>query len=206
MRDNIVALTSSHSHSGTIPTQTVQDARQAAQNKLAPPGLLRCLVVSWSERRMQLLRRAAEAEAWEAISCSDSVQFLRNVFQQKVPLMLVDLPPASAAQHGELRAAAKRAKEVSQSLVAVSMAEGTAADEIWARQLGVWSYLPEMTQQEGWELVFRDARQALARQASAYLEANFQAGQQGGGLKGLSGADDQASNCETAPREMKRNT
>ena len=147
---------------------------QVARQKLAPPGLLRCLVFSWSERRTRVLRQAAEAEAWDAIACRDCAQFLRNVFEQRVPLTLVDLPEQSAAHFEEMREAATRAKEASKSLLVISVAKGSASDEIWARQLGIWSYLPEMSQQEGWETVFRDARQALARQASSYLESNGQ--------------------------------
>lgn len=100
---------------------------------------------------------------------------MRNVFQQKVPLTLIDLPPSTSANYREFRVAAAKAKESSKSLMVVSVAEGRGVDEVWARELGVWTYLSEMTLQEGWELVFRDARQAVARQATAYLDSGAQA-------------------------------
>ena len=154
-----------------MQSQVAQSASQVTRHQLAPPRLLRCLIMSWSDRRMRLLRAAADTEAWDTIACSDSSQFLRNIFLQKVKLTLVDLPPSGTASHDVFRMAAQRAKEISDTLVVVSVAEADAHDELWARQLGVWSYLPEMNQKEGWELVFREARQALARQASAYLES-----------------------------------
>lgn len=168
-----MALSFSHVRSTRLQTQ--EDPGLVARRSLAPPGLLRCLVVSWSECRISLLRAAAEAEAWEAIACSNPRQFLRNVFQESVPLTLIDLPPASSKVYSEFRVAAVRAKDRGESLLVVSVAEGCATDELWARELGVWSYLPELTGQEGWELVFSDARQAIARQATAYLESSAQA-------------------------------
>jgi hypothetical protein len=82
----------------------------------------------------------------------------------------VDLPPASDTAFTDLRLAAERAKEISDTLLVISVAEGDTNIELWARQLGVWSYFPELGRKEGWGLVFREARQAIARQASAYLE------------------------------------
>jgi len=162
-----VALTSNHR---TVLSPVTPSTDQVIQHQLAPPGLLRCLIVSWTDRRMNLLRASAKSEAWDAIVCSDSTQFLRNVFQQKIPLTVVDLPPASDTAFTDLRLAAERAKEISDTLLVISVAEGDTNIELWARQLGVWSYLPELGRKEGWGLVFREARQAIARQASAYLE------------------------------------
>ena len=162
-------------NSTSAQTRIDLEVEQVVRRKVAPPGLLRCLVFSWSERRTNVLRMAAEAEAWEAIACRDSNQFLRNVFEQRVPLTLVDLPEQSTAHFEEMREAAARARGASDSLLVISVAKGNAEDEIWARQLGIWSYLPEVSRQEGWETVFRDARQALARQASTYLESSGQA-------------------------------
>ncbi|MCH2594298.1 MAG: hypothetical protein MKZ95_00560 [Pirellulales bacterium] len=162
------------SHHHMKHTQTASGASRMKQLQSAPPGLLRCLIASWSEQRISLLRAAAKVEAWDAFAFSESTQFLRNVFQQKFPLTLVDLPPASNPNYSSLRFAAERTKEVSESLLVISTADGNSSDEVWARQLGAWSYLSELSQQNGWELVFREARQAMARQASTYLESNSQ--------------------------------
>jgi len=135
------------------------------QRTKAPPGLLRCLVVSWSDQRAELFRAAAESEAWQAIVCRDVGQFIHNSFRLKVPLTIVDLPRSDATGYTELREATTRSREVSDSLLVVSAAQTEAADELWARQLGVWAHLPEASDSTGLELVFREARKALARQA-----------------------------------------
>ena len=99
---------------------------------------------------------------------------MRNIFKQKHPLLLIDLPPFASANYREFRAAASWAKETSKALMVVSVEKGRAVDEVWARELGVWTYLSEMTLQKDWELMFREARQALARQAMAYLDSSAQ--------------------------------
>ena len=164
-----VALTSSQ----TIVTKLTvpKGDKQVLQRAMAPPGLLRCLVVSWSEQRAELFRTAAESEAWQAIVCRDVGQFIRNVFREKVPLTIVDLPRSDMAGFEELRDAATRSREVSKSLLVVSVAQATVADELWARQLGVWAHLPEASHQDGLEMVFREARQAIARQAISHTES-----------------------------------
>jgi len=140
----------------------------------APPGLLRCLVVSWSDQRAELFRAAAESEAWQAIVCRDVGQFVRNIFRLKVPLTIVDLPRSDATSYTELREAAARSRDVSKSLLVVSAAQAGAADELWARQLGAWAHLPEASDPAGLELVFREARKALARQAICHTESTGQ--------------------------------
>lgn len=121
-----------------------------------------------------MLRLAAENEAWQAIVCCDAGQFMRNVFQLKAPLTIVDLPRPQDAGYEELREATERSREVSNSLLVVSVAQGNSADELWARQLGVWTHLPEATDPRGLEMVFCEARKAVARQATAYMESSGQ--------------------------------
>ena len=143
----------------------VKGRKRLSQRLLAPPGLLRCLVVSWCDERADLFRAAAEAEAWQAVVCCDVGQFVQNMFRFKVPMTIVDLPPSDSAHFEKFREAAARSQSVSNSLLVVSTAKSNEADELWARQLGVWAHLPEASDQTGLEMVFREARQALFKQA-----------------------------------------
>jgi len=175
-----VALTSSQTITSKLTASQgeislPQGKKLVPQHALAPPGLLRCLVVSWSDQRAELFRSAAESEAWQAIVCRDVGQFVRSFFRLKVPLTIVDLPCPDASGYAELREAAARSRDVSKSLLVVSVAQASAADELWARQLGVWAHLPEASDPSGLEMVFREARQALARQAISHTESIGQA-------------------------------
>ena len=64
-------------------TQTAfkQGSGKTRTDTFVLPDLLRCLVVSWSDQPVQLLRSVAEDESWQAKVCSDVQDFLRSVFQ-----------------------------------------------------------------------------------------------------------------------------
>lgn len=134
---------------------------------LAPPSLLRCLILSWSDQRAQRLQLAAEKEDWEAIVCSGTSKFFRYVFQQKVPLTVVDLPRTELDNYTELRNATTKVCEVSDSLLIICGAGENESEETWARQLGVWAYVPHVARPADLDWVFVEARKALAQQASA---------------------------------------
>jgi hypothetical protein len=148
---------------------------QAPIRVLAPPGLLRCLIFSWSDLRAKRMQSAAEKEAWEATVCSSAGKFLQQVFQQKVPLTLVDLPQVHLSEYAEMRSATVKVRGVSDSLLIICGSDACADEELWARQLGVWTYLPEVERPAEIDWIFVEARKAVAQRASAYVDS--QAGQ-----------------------------
>ena len=137
---------------------------------LAPPGLLRCLILSWNDVRAEGLRLAAQQQAWEALVCSNSTAFIKQLFRLKVPLTIVDLPEVTQKSYPKMRLASSKVRDVSDSLLVVSAATNDECEEVWARELGAWAYLPEVIEPSSVEWVFKAAREALARQASAALE------------------------------------
>lgn len=139
---------------------------------LTLPGMLQCLVMSWSELRTQLLRSAAENEDWQAVVCRDVNEFVRRVFQLNTPLTIVDLPKSDSTAYAGLCKAATRARDINDSLLVVCGTNGNTKEEVWARQLGAWTYLPAATDLAGLEMVFGEARKALARKSSAYVESD----------------------------------
>jgi CheY-like chemotaxis protein len=157
-----------------------RDDSAVAVAKVAPPRLLRCLVVSLNARRRRLIRSAAESHAWDAIICRDAGEFLRAAFKRSVPLMVVDLPRQSSKQYCEICEATDRAKQANNALLVIAGSgnEG-GAEEVWARKLGVWGYLSEANGQRGFELIFDEARRALAR-SEARQSMAFAGTQEGG--------------------------
>lgn len=127
----------------------------------APPRLLRCLVVSSVAARRRLIRSAAEQQTWDAIVCRDAGEFLRAAFKRSVPLVVVDLPAEDSPDYAALRDATAHAKQITSALLVVAGANER--EELWARKLGAWSYLSESHSQRGFELVFSEARAAIAR-------------------------------------------
>lgn len=142
----------------------------APPRTLVLPDLLRCLVLTWSEGRADLLRSAASNESWQATVNIDVREFLRNLYVLRVPLTFVDLPKADTSSYALLKEAAQRTSELGSSLVVICGLGGNPAEEIWARQLGAWAYLPGDNGLTGLELVFGDARKAVANQSLLNVE------------------------------------
>lgn len=142
----------------------------APPRTLVLPDLLRCLVLTWSEGRAELLRSAASNESWQATVNIDVREFLKNLYLLRVPLAFVDLPEAGQKSYSLLKEAAQRTSELGNSLVVICGLGGNPAEEIWARQLGAWAYLPGDNGLTGLELVFGDARKAVANQSLVHVE------------------------------------
>ena len=138
---------------------------------LAPPGLLRCLIYSWSDSRAQDLQSAAEKEAWDAVVCDSAGKFIKHLFRMKVPLTIVDLPGATESNYLQMREASAKVCDISNSLLLVCGSHEEPSEEIWARGLGAWTYLSEVTDPHKIDWVFQEARKAVARTASAALES-----------------------------------
>jgi len=145
---------------------------QSPVRVLAPPGLLRCLVFSWSDQRALRFQKAAEREAWEVTVCNGARQFLQHVFRQKVPLTLVDLPAVELESYSVLQNATAKVREVSDSLLIICGSEENEKEETWARQLGVWAYVPDTENSEEIDWIFTEARKALAQKASARVDSS----------------------------------
>jgi hypothetical protein len=95
--------------------------------------------------------------------CRDAGEFLRAAFKRSVPLVIVDLPAEDSPDYWALRDATTRAKQISNALLVVAGSGAASGEELWARQLGAWSYLSEAHAQRGFEVLLGEARTALAQ-------------------------------------------
>lgn len=151
------------------PATQPAGVRSLAGPALVLPHLLRCRVLTWSDQRTELLRTAAEQESWQPTLNVDVRQFLRHLFQHRAPLTFVDLPSQVAQEYRLYQTAVERAAEMKE-LVAVCGAEQTPEEEVWARQLGVWVYLPGDNGLVGLRHLFGNAREAFAKQNLTFVE------------------------------------
>lgn len=168
--------------SNTVISYPVPTSDRALRTgRAAIPDLLRCAVVSWHAERCEHIRRAAECEAWVALVCEDEREAMQCAFRENLPLAIVDLPLAEASRYPDFRELARRLCEVGKSdgtgdmLLVVCTSAESVQEEIWARQLGVWSYLPfdklpTANDGQGMALIFREARKAVAKRAAAMRE------------------------------------
>lgn len=163
-----MALASTH----TTQTGTAQVDSSPVSGAFVLPSLLQCLVFSWSDQRAELLQTLAEKELWQVKIGRDVQDFLRCVFQLEAPLTIVDLPQRSCEAYAKLREVVSQTNGVNRSFLMVCGAENDPEEELWVRQLGAWVYLPGATSQSGLRLTFAEARKALARQSTNYVEAS----------------------------------
>jgi hypothetical protein len=109
--------------------------------------IFHCLVLSASDRRSVMFDKAAADGGWDPIICDDAQQAM-GLFQRfNCQLILVDLDSDGAMPVGfrEVTEMMMRRGRLSSSgapLVMICGNEGDALEEIWARQLGAWLYLP----------------------------------------------------------------
>ena len=158
------------SHTPAIRLSLPEGKVEVPARTLVLPDLLRCLVLTWSESRADLLRAAARNESWQPTVNISAGEFLRNVFLLRVPLTFIDLPDTEHLTYADWQTVAERSKELSDSLVVVCGVSGDPVEELWARQLGAWAYLPGDGGQVGLEMVFGDARKAVANKALVCVE------------------------------------
>jgi ActR/RegA family two-component response regulator len=110
----------------------------------AVTGSGQCLVVSASQAHREILSRSANRGGWDTIVCADDQNALAAFRRTRFQLAIVDL-----SYFGSTPTAFR---ELSQTLAAqsgllliVCGKESDPQEEIWARQLGVWLYLPGVT-------------------------------------------------------------
>ncbi len=107
-------------------------------------GLLQCLVISTSAQRREMLERAADEAGWDTIACRDADAGWAAVKRQRFQLAIVDIDhvmsPAALKQFSE------EVADMEDTLLMLCGNEGEALEEIWARQLGAWLYLPGVTE------------------------------------------------------------
>jgi len=140
---------------------TALEASSATENGLG------CMVIGFSDKRRQLLASAAEAAGMTVVEWADPkaarIQLLRNP-----PAMVVmDLEDTSGSAPEALKSLAERVSKQRDLLIAICGNEGNAMEEIWARQLGVWLYLPGVVDDSDLSSLLEEGSQVAARRASA---------------------------------------
>ena len=122
-----------------------------------------CLVVAADASRRAKLAIAAERSGWQAIACGTPRQAAKVIRRARLQLTIVDLECTSIASETALRELTKHLAASREVLLVVCSVSGSAADEIWARQLGVWLYLPGLDIDNDLDAVCREAMQIATR-------------------------------------------
>lgn len=137
-----------------------------AVKSVATRGLLECLIVSPRAERRELLSRAATASGWASVVCGDA-DTARHLAQRiVVKLAFIDLEQGPLDGLVGLQEVAADLSRMGCPLLVVCGADGDTQQEIWARQLGAWLYLPGMADVEAMTQLCEEARNVVERAKS----------------------------------------
>lgn len=125
-----------------VPTATPKVRNRQPVRTEAPAALYRCLIVSASHERMAMLRDAAAAQGWDPILCHAAEQASREAVRHRLQMVIVDLERTERGVAERLKDLAEQFADESERLLVVCGTDGDVMEEIWARQLGAWMYLP----------------------------------------------------------------
>jgi ActR/RegA family two-component response regulator len=150
-----MALVQTEATVGTVTHRTAS-ARPATKGV----GVLHCLVASAQTARQRLLAQSAKQWGWEATVCSDPAEAQWAVARMCTQLAFVDLEGEQGAGFQTL---VRQLADQRQVLLVVCGHEQDGTEEVWARQLGVWFYLPGICDLNTVGLLCRDARSIVAQ-------------------------------------------
>ncbi len=141
-----------------------QVEKAVSRPRRAETSVLRCLVVSASQTRRNMLYNAASTAGWDTLVCAETqlamVEFQRRVCQ----FALVDLDLRGQTPEGFRALVQTVAADSSRILVAVCGHEADPAEEVWVRQLGIWLYLPGVTNSSEISLLCEQALLVVEKQ------------------------------------------
>jgi DNA-binding response OmpR family regulator len=134
-------------------------------------ALLRCLVLSDNEARGQMIAKAASANGWEPILCPDLPAARRAMSVMFLQLAVVDLEGQDVA---DFEAVLQKLARTSGLLLVVCGNEHNVEEEIAARQLGAWLYLPGVVDGSNLSLLCSEARVITERRQQPVEQPHHQ--------------------------------
>lgn len=114
---------------------------------------LRCLVVAENPSRRAMFAAAAEEVGWDVIVC-DSVDTGWHVCErERYEMAIADM--AALPDSAPMRDLVSQMASHPNLLLMICGNEGDGLEEIWARQLGAWLYLPGVSERCDVEMLCR---------------------------------------------------
>lgn len=101
-----------------------------------------CLVFGPQPDRRQFFVQAARSAGWAAVECDHHRLDAGPQLLGSQRLIVFDLETEDGATLTAIQGTAERAARQKGVLIVLCGNDGNVAEEIWARQLGVWLYLP----------------------------------------------------------------
>jgi hypothetical protein len=126
-------------------------------------GLLKCLVLSGNRGLRNRLDAVTELSGWTACDAPEDSADLQAVIDGDYQLVIVDLSrPLGDRVNDSIEIAEELASRPG-TLLVVCGSEESVDEELWARQVGAWAFLPSVTCGDALVAMFADARRFAER-------------------------------------------
>lgn len=129
-------------------------------------GLQKCLVVTGEAGFRQRLQAATELSGWDECDAPESAVDLQAVVQGDYQLVLVDIASPVGDRVNDTVELAEEFAARPGTLVVVCGPEDGVEEELWARQLGAWVYLPGAVSGDGLISMLAEAGRLVRRRSS----------------------------------------
>ncbi len=127
------------------------------------PGVLKCLVVSGDEKLRHRLDTMADLAGWSACEAPADAAELRSLVEGDFHMVIADIAhPLGERVNDTVEIAEEFASRPGTVLVVCGSGESV-DEELWARQLGAWVYLPGVTGSDAFMSLFAEARRVFDR-------------------------------------------
>jgi len=149
---------------------TSEEVRSIAGEAVAPrtfrgPGQMKCLVVSGDRGFRNRLDAVTELSGWSVCDTPEDFTDLQAVVDGDYQLVIADIARPLGDRVNDTVEIAEEFASRPGTLLVVCGAEESVDEELWARQLGAWVYLPGVSSGDALVSLFSDARRVIERRS-----------------------------------------
>jgi DNA-binding response OmpR family regulator len=138
-------------------------AGQAAPRTVRGPGLMKCLVLSGNRGLRNRLDAVTELSGWSACDAPEDAADLQAVVDGDYQLVIADIAKPLGDRVNDTVEIAEEFASRPGTLLVVCGSEDSVDEELWARQMGAWVYLPGVSGGDALVSLFADARRLAER-------------------------------------------
>ncbi len=147
---------------------TSEEVRSLAGQAMAPrtvrgPGLMKCLVLSGNRGLRNRLDAVTELSGWSVCDAPEDASDLQAVVDGDYQLVIADISRPLGDRVNDTVEVAEEFASRPGTLLVVCGSEDNVDEELWARQMGAWVYLPGVTGGDALVSMFADARRLVER-------------------------------------------
>ena len=135
------------------------------------PGLLKCLVLSGNRGLRNRLDAVMELSGWSACDAPEDSADLQAVIDGDYQLVIADVAHPLGDRVNDTVEIAEEIASRPGTLLVVCGSEASVDEELWARQIGAWVYLPGVTGGDALVSLFTDARRLAERRRESRVSA-----------------------------------